>query len=211
MQFRKTSSVPLSEKLTLTIDEASDLSGIGRSTVYAAVLDRTLPARKLGRSTRILPADLKGWVNSFSGFEPSLGRNVRKRRLQAASPGRRLNALPKFVVTPLVSAQPIPCRQWKLRKILEIRAHHFQHDGRFGRRIHATRSRRQFPPGVAQNGTLTRRRFVIFNVSQPTEFDKSRHLPIESFGICSRIRTLTIGGWFALMRARFRAVFGPGL
>jgi excisionase family DNA binding protein len=73
----------LTEKLALTIPEASELSNVCRSNVYLAVQSGALRARKLGRSTLILQEDLRSWVASFPDYSPSPD-NSRQRRLQAA-------------------------------------------------------------------------------------------------------------------------------
>jgi excisionase family DNA binding protein len=84
MKVKVTSKTPLTEKLALTIPEASDLAGVSRSAIYEAVSSGALRARKLGRATLILQADLRSWVETFADYSPSPQRNVRQRRLVAA-------------------------------------------------------------------------------------------------------------------------------
>jgi excisionase family DNA binding protein len=49
----------------LSIPEASLLSGIGRTTLYAAIKSGALVARKCGKRTIILRSDLITWLNAL--------------------------------------------------------------------------------------------------------------------------------------------------
>jgi excisionase family DNA binding protein len=53
------------ETIILTINEACNQSRTGRTALYAAIKSGQLPARKRGRRTMILAADLRAWVESF--------------------------------------------------------------------------------------------------------------------------------------------------
>lgn len=46
------------QRLALTIKDAVEVSGIGRTMIYSAIRDRRLIARKIGRRTVILTSDL---------------------------------------------------------------------------------------------------------------------------------------------------------
>lgn len=54
-----------SDPIAYTIPEAVQASGIGRSTLYEKIADGSLPARKLGRRTLILRADLEAMISSL--------------------------------------------------------------------------------------------------------------------------------------------------
>jgi Helix-turn-helix domain len=62
-------------KLSVRVEEAVDLSGIGRTALYAAIRDGELVARKRGRSTVILLDDLQRYLNSLPTVQPSQKRN----------------------------------------------------------------------------------------------------------------------------------------
>lgn len=49
-------------KLAYTIDEASKMSGIGRTSLYAEIRSGRLAARKMGRRTVIAHSDLVAFV-----------------------------------------------------------------------------------------------------------------------------------------------------
>ena len=52
----------MNEPLALSISEACAVARSGRTTLYAAIRDGELIARKRGRKTLILPQDLRRWV-----------------------------------------------------------------------------------------------------------------------------------------------------
>lgn len=49
--------------------EAADLLGVGRSTVYKLIATRTLMARKAGRRTVILTADIERYLEALPLLE----------------------------------------------------------------------------------------------------------------------------------------------
>jgi excisionase family DNA binding protein len=63
--------VALTDRLALSVIEASALAGVGRSQIYVAISTGALAARKRGRSTLILPADLRAWMNALPIYTPS--------------------------------------------------------------------------------------------------------------------------------------------
>jgi excisionase family DNA binding protein len=58
-------AVPLAERLSLSPEEASALTGIGTTRIREAVSGRTLVAHKHGTRTIILPDDLKMWLKNM--------------------------------------------------------------------------------------------------------------------------------------------------
>jgi excisionase family DNA binding protein len=58
------------EPAAYTISQASKILALGRTSVYAAIKARTLIARKSGRRTLILAADLQRFLNEL----PQAGR-----------------------------------------------------------------------------------------------------------------------------------------
>ena len=54
------------DKLAYSISEVGQLSGLGRSSIYKAIAEGSLVARKSGRRTVILAADLAEWLRSMS-------------------------------------------------------------------------------------------------------------------------------------------------
>ena len=53
------------EKLALTIAEVSEVVGISRTSLYAAIARGELSVRKRGRRTLVLADDLKRWLGSL--------------------------------------------------------------------------------------------------------------------------------------------------
>jgi excisionase family DNA binding protein len=52
-------------KLAVTIPEAVELSGIGRSSLYMLIKEKTITARKSGKRTLILIEDLESYLRSL--------------------------------------------------------------------------------------------------------------------------------------------------
>ena len=59
------------EKLAFNIDEAVSQSGLGRDSLYAAIKDGKLLARKAGRRTIVLAPDLAAYLRSLPDWAPS--------------------------------------------------------------------------------------------------------------------------------------------
>jgi excisionase family DNA binding protein len=57
--------------LAVTVAEACHLARSSRSEIYAAILRGELGARKRGRKTLILMADLRAWVEALPEFKTS--------------------------------------------------------------------------------------------------------------------------------------------
>jgi excisionase family DNA binding protein len=53
------------ERIALTIIEACHVAGVSRTSLYAAIGRGELAARKRGRRTLVLVADLRNWVNQL--------------------------------------------------------------------------------------------------------------------------------------------------
>ena len=49
----------------LSITEASEIAGIGRTKIYEAISDGLIKARKLGKRTLILRSDLHGFLQEL--------------------------------------------------------------------------------------------------------------------------------------------------
>jgi excisionase family DNA binding protein len=78
--------VALTEKLTLSIAEVSELSGVCRSNIYLAVSAGKLRAIKRGRSTLIRQADLRDWIDSLPDYSPApVPANTRPRGVPASA------------------------------------------------------------------------------------------------------------------------------
>ena len=56
--------VPIDAKIALSIQEASDLTGLGRKFFYAAIRAREIDVAVVGKRWRILRVDLDHWLRS---------------------------------------------------------------------------------------------------------------------------------------------------
>lgn len=54
--------------LSYTIDEACALIGVGRTKLYEALDSGELPAKKWGKRTLILKADLKSFLETLKAY-----------------------------------------------------------------------------------------------------------------------------------------------
>lgn len=57
------------EQLALSVLEACAAARIGKTALYEAIASGTLRARKRGRRTLVLPADLREWVERLPDVE----------------------------------------------------------------------------------------------------------------------------------------------
>lgn len=57
--------VPTADKLLLSLDEASALTGLSAARLRAAIASGTLPARRIGRGWKIERAALEAWIKSL--------------------------------------------------------------------------------------------------------------------------------------------------
>lgn len=64
-----------SEPLVLSMAEAIRVSGLGRSTVFDAVMSGQLRSVKIGRRRLIRPVDLRAWINSNLTPDPAAVEN----------------------------------------------------------------------------------------------------------------------------------------
>ena len=54
----------------MSIDEASEASGLGRNSLYKAINSGELIARKYGRRTMILKSDFQDFLEALPKYEP---------------------------------------------------------------------------------------------------------------------------------------------
>jgi excisionase family DNA binding protein len=57
------------EQLALTVSEACAAARVGRTVLYQAIASGVLVARKRGRRTLVLPADLKRWIEQLPAIK----------------------------------------------------------------------------------------------------------------------------------------------
>ena len=53
------------DQLSYTVEEAAKLTRVCRTRLYQEINESRLRARKIGRSTRLLHADVAAWLNSL--------------------------------------------------------------------------------------------------------------------------------------------------
>ena len=73
-EFGQKGKVPLSERLSVSPEEASALTGIGLTSIREAISSGDLKAKKHGRRTIILPDDLRVWLKTL----PDAGKPMEK-------------------------------------------------------------------------------------------------------------------------------------
>ena len=64
-EFGQKGKVPLSERLAVSPEEASALTGIGLTSIREAISNCYLKAKKHWRRTIILPDDLRVWLKTL--------------------------------------------------------------------------------------------------------------------------------------------------
>jgi hypothetical protein len=64
-EFGQKGKVPLSERLAVSPEEASVLTGIGLTSIREAISSSDLKAKKHGRRTIILPDELRVWLKTL--------------------------------------------------------------------------------------------------------------------------------------------------
>lgn len=55
-------------QISLSIEEVSKATGIGRTKVYEAINQGALPAKKYGKRTIILKTDLESFLSNLSDY-----------------------------------------------------------------------------------------------------------------------------------------------
>ena len=64
------------EQLALTIAEACAAANVGKTVLYEAIANGTLIARKRGRRTLVLPADLRNWIEQLPAVETKISNTA---------------------------------------------------------------------------------------------------------------------------------------
>ena len=60
-------------QISYTIEQACAVTGIGRTKLYEVLDSRQLPAKKWGKRTLILKADLMKFLASLEAYSPGVG------------------------------------------------------------------------------------------------------------------------------------------
>ena len=63
-------AAPTSERLLLTVEEAAQRLGIGRTLAWRLVQERELPSVRVGRCVRVPLRDLEAWVEEQRQNKP---------------------------------------------------------------------------------------------------------------------------------------------
>ena len=58
------------DQLALTVAEACVAARVGKTVLYQAIASGALVARKRGRKTLVLPADLQAWIAGLPSIKP---------------------------------------------------------------------------------------------------------------------------------------------
>ena len=59
------------QPLAVRVDEAALMAGMGRSSMFKAIRERKLKARKVGHRTLILVSDLRAWLEGLDETMPA--------------------------------------------------------------------------------------------------------------------------------------------
>lgn len=59
------------DPIAVSIADAVQLSGVGRSSIYEAIGRGDLPIRKRGRRSLVMVDDLRKWIESLPSHQPS--------------------------------------------------------------------------------------------------------------------------------------------
>ena len=54
--------VPIHDRISLSVEEAAGLTGIGRTKIYMALRDGEIPRIRIGKRTLVKVADLNAWL-----------------------------------------------------------------------------------------------------------------------------------------------------
>lgn len=76
----------MKEKLAYSVEDAAEISDCGRTAVYEAIRTGGLVARKLGRRTLILRADLQDWLERLPRMSRPANDNLPTPREEASAP-----------------------------------------------------------------------------------------------------------------------------
>jgi excisionase family DNA binding protein len=82
----------LTHKFALSVADASQLSSVGRSQIYEAIASGELRAVKRGRSTLILPADLRAWIENLPAFSAETKSSQSAAATQARKKSKEIEA-----------------------------------------------------------------------------------------------------------------------
>lgn len=58
----------MQESIALSIEQAQEICGLGRTKLYELLKSGELPARKLGKRTLILRSDLEAFLSSLKSY-----------------------------------------------------------------------------------------------------------------------------------------------
>ncbi|MFI0847889.1 hypothetical protein [Mesorhizobium sp. IMUNJ 23232] len=67
-------------KLSYTLDELEQVSGVGRSSIYQSISDLSLPAKKWNGRTIVLAADAEKFLHNLPPFVPGKRKGQRRVR-----------------------------------------------------------------------------------------------------------------------------------
>jgi hypothetical protein len=80
-EFWQKGKVPLSQRLSVSPEEASALTGIGLTSIREAISRGDLKAKKHGRRTIVLPDDLRVWLKTLPYARKPIEKSPAKARL----------------------------------------------------------------------------------------------------------------------------------
>lgn len=58
----------MTDKLSLSVEEVQELSGLGRTQIYQLLNTGAIPAKKLGKRTLVLRSDLETFLASLESY-----------------------------------------------------------------------------------------------------------------------------------------------
>ena len=76
----------MSSVLAYTVEQACEVAGIGRTSLYVLIKTGQLRARKHGSKTLILASDLREWLENLPELVPSRRRSTRSHQTSEVCP-----------------------------------------------------------------------------------------------------------------------------
>lgn len=65
----------MNAKLSLSIEEVQEISGLGKTKIYQLLKTGEIPAKKIGKRTLVLRSDLEAFLSGLQNYSQNKGGN----------------------------------------------------------------------------------------------------------------------------------------